>query len=99
MLQGQLPKGLALGGPSSHPHGSASSWVAWKIQEAFFRLLAKLESSFGVNVVVTLPFGCFFFWGGGVDFGEKHVRNFFVALWSEPGPGSARIGFLAKNYA
>ena len=63
----------------------------------FFDILAKLESSLGDNFGVTLPFGVFVFLGG-ADFQEKKVLYFFVAFWSEPGPGSARNGFLAKNY-
>ena len=68
--------------------------IYWKL---FSDILDKLESSFGDNLGVTLPFGVFVFLGG-ADFQEKKVLYFFVTIWSEPGPGSARNGFLAKNY-
>ena len=67
----------------------------------FSDILDKLKSSFGANFVVSLPFlfSCVgVFGGGGMILSEKMGFAILVAFCSEPGPGSARNGFLAKNY-
>ena len=62
----------------------------------------KLKSSFGDNCVVMLPFWASVVWCficlGNDFFLNKKYFDILVASWSEPGPGSARNGFLAKNY-
>ena len=65
----------------------------WKL---VFHIFAILKKSFRNIFGVTLPFGVFAFLGGTI-FEKKHVWYRFVAFWSEPGTGSARIGFLAKK--